>query len=286
MKRNFVRMTQLLLLIFVIVLITVMGACSSTPAYTSTPSSTTTAASTVTTSSTTQAYTVNLASKAGLGNYLVDAKGMTLYYFTKDSVGKSVATGNVLAAWPIFNPTSFVVPSTMNTADFGTITREDGLKQATYKGWPLYYYVKDQTSGDTLGQGVNNVWFVINPDNFPPQPTVTSTTTPTSTTTTTSASGPSVTIDLIAEVMAFDKSSITVQAGSAVTLNFNNKDGGIPHNFALYTNSSATTPIFVGQTITGPAMIIYKFSAPNTAGTYFFRCDIHPTSMIGSFIVN
>jgi plastocyanin len=85
--------------------------------------------------------------------------------------------------------------------------------------------------------------------------------------------------------MAFDKGSISVQAGSSVIMNFNNKDGGIPHNFALYTNSSATTPIFVGQTIKGPATITYKFNAPTTAGTYFFRCDLHPTSMTGSFIV-
>ena len=39
--------------------------------------------------------------------------------------------------------------------------------------------------------------------------------------------------------MAFDKNSITVTTGAAVTLIFNNKDT-IPHNFALYTNSSAT----------------------------------------------
>jgi plastocyanin len=117
--------------------------------------------------------------------------------------------------------------------------------------------------------------------------TSTLTTLPTTTTTTTTQStpGPSVTIGLIAQGMAFDKSSITVQAGASVTLNFNNKDGGIPHNFALYTNSSTTTSIFVGQVIQGPATITYKFNAPATAGTYFFRCDIHPTSMTGSFIV-
>jgi predicted lipoprotein with Yx(FWY)xxD motif/plastocyanin len=287
MKSNFTRTTQVLLLIFIVALTMVMAACSSVPASTTTTISTSITTSTATNSTTTPAYTVNLMSKADLGNYLVDAKGMSLYYFTKDSIGKSTATGNVLVAWPIFNPASFVLPSSLNATDFGTITREDGQKQATYKGWPLYYYAKDQASGDTLGQGVNNVWFVINPEKFPPQPipTSTATSTPTPTSTTTSASGPSVTIDLIAQSMAFDKSTITVKAGSNVTLNFNNQEGGIPHNFALYTNSSATTPIFVGQTITGPATITYNFSAPAAEGTYFFRCDIHPASMIGNFIV-
>jgi predicted lipoprotein with Yx(FWY)xxD motif/plastocyanin len=237
-------------------------------------------------------YTVMLLTKTDIGNYLVDARGMTLYYFTKDSVGRSTATADILKNWPIFNPSNFVILSTLSSADFGIITREDGLKQATYKGWPLYYFAKDQASGDTLGQGVNNVWYAIDPAKFPSQPSSAVSTpspapspAPSSASPAASATGPSVTIDLVSQSMAFDKSSITVKAGASVTMNFNNKDGGIPHNFALYTNSSATTPIFVGQTIRGPATITYTFTAPATAGTYFFRCDIHPTSMTGTFVV-
>ena len=98
---------------------------------------------------------------------------MTLYYFTKDSVGKSTATGAVLANWPIFNVSNFVVPSTLNASDFGTITRDDGQKQATFKGWPLYYFIKDQATGDTQGQGIGGIWFVIDPANFPPTPAAT-----------------------------------------------------------------------------------------------------------------
>jgi hypothetical protein len=67
--------------------------------------------------------------------------------------------------------TDFNVPSSIKASDFGTITRDDGKTQASYRGWPLYYYAKDQVSGDTTGQGVNNIWFVINPDKFPPAPT-------------------------------------------------------------------------------------------------------------------
>ncbi len=115
-------------------------------------------------------YTVMLQNKADPGNYLADAKGMTLYYFTKDSVGKSTATGAILAAWPLFNAGNFIVPSSINASNFGTITRSDGLKVSTFKGWPLYYFAKDQVSGDTLGQGFGGVWFVINPANFPPTP--------------------------------------------------------------------------------------------------------------------
>jgi predicted lipoprotein with Yx(FWY)xxD motif len=113
-------------------------------------------------------YTVMLQSKTDVGNYLVDSNGMSLYYFTRDSVGKSTATAALLANWPIFNVPNFVVVSAINTSDFSTIKRDDGQIQATYKGWPLYYYVKDQVSGDTNGQGVGGVWYLIDPTNFPP----------------------------------------------------------------------------------------------------------------------
>jgi plastocyanin len=113
-----------------------------------------------------------------------------------------------------------------------------------------------------------------------PSPTLTPTPTPTPT-----PSGSSVTIDLIAKSFAFDKKTITVPAGAQVTVNFDNQDSGIPHNFAVYTNSSASTSIFVGQIISGPKTITYKFTAPATPGTYFFRCDVHPTTMTGSFVV-
>lgn len=112
-------------------------------------------------------YNIMLQTKADLGTYLVDAKGMTLYYFTKDNLGKSNATSAIIQNWPVFNTGNFIVPSLLNVADFSTITRDDGLKQTTYKGWPLYYYVKDRASGDTLGQGINGVWFIVNPDKLP-----------------------------------------------------------------------------------------------------------------------
>ena len=86
---------------------------------------------------------------------------------------------------------------------------------------------------------------------------------------------------LTAQNIAFDKSSITVQAGAQVTINFTNNDSGIPHNFSVYTDSSATQSIFTGKIITGPATTVYTFTAPTTPGNYFFRCDVHPTIMTG-----
>lgn len=92
-------------------------------------------------------------------------------------------------------------------------------------------------------------------------------------------------INLTAAGMSFNLGNISVSAGAKVTINFNNQDTGIQHNFALYTDSTASKSIFVGQMVTGPGMVTYTFTAPSTPGNYFFRCDVHPTVMIGTFTV-
>ena len=94
-----------------------------------------------------------------------------------------------------------------------------------------------------------------------------------------------VEIDLTAQNTAFNLNSISVPAGVEVTINFNNMESGIQHNFAAYTNSLANDPIFVGEIITGPSTTTYSFTAPETPGNYFFRCDVHPLQMFGVFTV-
>jgi plastocyanin len=118
-----------------------------------------------------------------------------------------------------------------------------------------------------------------------PPTTLPPTTTPPTTLPPTTPTGPSVTIDLIAHDIAFNLSTITVPAGAAVTVKFTNEDSGIPHNFAVYETSAAQHAIFQGQVITGPSSITYHFTVPSTPGDYFFRCDIHPTIMTGTFVV-
>jgi heme/copper-type cytochrome/quinol oxidase subunit 2 len=97
--------------------------------------------------------------------------------------------------------------------------------------------------------------------------------------------GTHVMIDLAARNIAFDKDTITVPAGVEVMINFDNKDKGIPHNFAVYKTPAATENIFDGEIITGPRRVTYTFTAPKTPGDYFFRCDVHPKIMTGTFVV-
>lgn len=109
------------------------------------------------------AATVEIKSKEGVGTYLTDEKGMTLYLFKKDSMGKSACAGPCVEKWPLFSAEKVTVPKGVAAGDFGVITREDGRKQTTYKGLPLYYFFKDAKPGDTAGHGVNEVWFVVAP---------------------------------------------------------------------------------------------------------------------------
>lgn len=111
---------------------------------------------------------VKIAEKKGIGNYLTDARGMTLYWFKKDTPGKSACTGPCIQMWPIYYRPEVAPQQGLTMADFGTITRKDGTQQTTFRGYPLYYWAGDQKPGDTNGQGVNGAWFVIDPGNFPP----------------------------------------------------------------------------------------------------------------------
>lgn len=101
----------------------------------------------------------------------------------------------------------------------------------------------------------------------------------------TTGNGGTASISISADNLAFDQTSLTVPAGATVTVTFNNQDDGIPHNFAVYMDSSASTPIFQGETIVGVDQTTYTFDAPTDPGTYYFQCDVHPTTMNGDFIV-
>ena len=97
------------------------------------------------------------------GGYLTDSEGMTLYIFTKDANGESACSGACLNNWPVYYSVDTKPGSGLDSSDFGVITRGDEEKQTIYKGQPLYYFAKDTVPGDTKGDGVNDVWFVVEP---------------------------------------------------------------------------------------------------------------------------
>ncbi|WP_112663016.1 COG4315 family predicted lipoprotein [Microvirga flavescens] len=93
------------------------------------------------------------------GKALVDAKGMTLYVFDKDSAGKSACNDACATNWPPLKAAADAKAS----GDWSVITRDDGAKQWAYKGKPVYTWAKDSKPGDVTGDGVNNVWHIATP---------------------------------------------------------------------------------------------------------------------------
>jgi predicted lipoprotein with Yx(FWY)xxD motif len=109
---------------------------------------------------------VNLADTAK-GKVLVDGKGMTLYIFTPDGTsGKSVCTGDCLKSWPaLVSDGAPTLGDGLDAEDFASITRDDdGSKQVTFYGMPLYYFAGDKAAGDLNGEGLNDKWYVVDAD--------------------------------------------------------------------------------------------------------------------------
>ena len=160
----------LILSIALTVLFLLAAGCASTPGYgIPTPTPTTPTLITVATTSPTTVPTSTLTvmtASSNKGTILVDKAGMTLYYFGNDvpGSGTSACTSSSCAAlWPPFSADSVVVNSPLAATDFQTITRSDGMKQTTYRGWPLYYYQSDHAAGDVNGDGILSIWYVMMP---------------------------------------------------------------------------------------------------------------------------
>jgi predicted lipoprotein with Yx(FWY)xxD motif len=112
--------------------------------------------------------TVKVSNDPKLGNILVDGEGKTLYIFTKDTPDVSNCSGKCLQAWPpLVVEDKAAAGDGVNASLLGTATLADGKKIVTYNHMPLYYWAADVKAGDTTGQGVNNVWYVISPDGKP-----------------------------------------------------------------------------------------------------------------------
>jgi predicted lipoprotein with Yx(FWY)xxD motif len=94
------------------------------------------------------------------GKTLVDAKGMTLYTFDKDSGGKSACNGPCATNWPPLAASADAKPM----GDWTVVARDDGNKMWAYKGKPVYTFAKDTAAGDIKGDGfLNGAWHVAQP---------------------------------------------------------------------------------------------------------------------------
>jgi predicted lipoprotein with Yx(FWY)xxD motif len=100
---------------------------------------------------------------SSLGEIVVDADGATLYVFVPDAGGASTCYDQCEENWP---PLVGAVQAGegIDASLLGTTERTDGSVQVTYAGWPLYTFAGDAAAGDTNGQGLNEIWWVVAPD--------------------------------------------------------------------------------------------------------------------------
>ena len=109
-----------------------------------------------------------VAAASPLGQVLVDSAGMTLYVVTTDKEGESTCYGDCARAWPpLLTEAPPQAGQGVDAALLSTAERTDGSVQVIYNGMPLYYYNQDNAPGDTNGQGVRDVWFVVDPSGSP-----------------------------------------------------------------------------------------------------------------------
>jgi plastocyanin len=97
--------------------------------------------------------------------------------------------------------------------------------------------------------------------------------------------GGPVAVRIVAKDLKFDKRSFVAGPGAPVSVTLDNQDAGVLHNIAFYTNSRATTKIAGSDPAGGPILQEVKFTAPSAPGNYFYRCDVHPDTMSGTFTV-
>ncbi len=101
-----------------------------------------------------------------VGSYLTDAAGRSLYTYGADLPGdcqhppQSGCVADCLLSWPVFDAADRVLGPGLSDAGFGVIERPEGGFQATYMGWPLYYYKSDISLGQLTGQGKGKLWHV------------------------------------------------------------------------------------------------------------------------------
>jgi predicted lipoprotein with Yx(FWY)xxD motif len=102
-----------------------------------------------------------------MGETVQDEGGWVLYRFDDDKAkpAKSNCNGTCAKIWPPALTTDGQPELDGVDADVvGTVTRADGSKQLTIKGWPVYRYIGDKKPGTWKGQNVGGVWFVVSKD--------------------------------------------------------------------------------------------------------------------------
>ena len=88
-------------------------------------------------------------------------------------------------------------------------------------------------------------------------------------------------VNVTAQGIAFQETSIEAAANQAFQIKFHNADAGVPHNIVI--KDASGTSVFTGQIFSGDATQTYDVKAL-PAGTYQFFCQVHP-NMTGTLTI-
>jgi plastocyanin len=88
-----------------------------------------------------------------------------------------------------------------------------------------------------------------------------------------------------AAVSGFAETSLNAPGNTDFTICFDNQDSGVQHNVDVYDKAPpGGTSIAAGNIITGPAQELLDVPG-QPVGTYYYQCDVHPTTMNGTLTV-
>jgi mono/diheme cytochrome c family protein len=108
---------------------------------------------------------LQLSASGNFGPHLAAAEDRSLYLYLEDEqgAGSSVCIDACTRNWPpLLTDGEPAAVEGLDPALLGTIERSEGL-QVTYNGWPLYTYARDSKPGQTLGQRLGGVFFLVSP---------------------------------------------------------------------------------------------------------------------------
>ena len=91
---------------------------------------------------------------------IADSKGLSVYTFAPDKADVSVCYDQCAKDWPPV----LVAAGVVVKAPFGVSTRKDGTLQVTRDHRPLYEFDEDKVQGDIFGEGLDGIWFVVDPN--------------------------------------------------------------------------------------------------------------------------
>jgi predicted lipoprotein with Yx(FWY)xxD motif len=106
-------------------------------------------------------------SREPFGDHLADSDGRSLYLFTADRQSTSNCKDLCIQTWPpLLLKGVLRGGAQVDRSMIGTIVRDGGVRQVTYAGRPLYYYVAGQGPETAAGQGLTGFggeWFLVSP---------------------------------------------------------------------------------------------------------------------------